>query len=255
MSGEPIKGVDEDALRIRVLGACGSYAGPGGACSGYLVSGGGAQVWLEAGPGTLAVLQEHIDLRDLDALVLTHEHPDHWYDVALLRTALVYYVNRLGLPVYSNASVRARADEMMGKAEVDECFDWTVVDESSTVNLGRQEWTFADTEHYVPTLATRVQVADRSLTFSADTGPGWRMKELGEVNLAVVESTYATRNQADLLHLSASEAAAMATEAGADHLILTHLAPGEDPAEHLQEAATEFTGPISIAAIGTVYPA
>ena len=32
----------------------------------------------DLGPGTLANAQRHIDLTDLDAVVLTHEHPDHW---------------------------------------------------------------------------------------------------------------------------------------------------------------------------------
>lgn len=242
-------------LELRVLGACGSYSGPGGACSGYLVTGGDAAVWLEAGSGTLAVLQEHLDLRNLDAVVLTHEHADHWYDLALLHTALVYYIETTGLPVYTNAAVRAAAEQMIGAAEIDECFRWTVVDANSTVDIGGQRWTFADTEHYVPTLATRVDVGERSMSFSADTGPGWRLKELGTPNLAVVESTYAHRTEENLLHLCASEAGAMAAEAGADQLVLTHLAPGEDPELHVREAATEFHGPISVAAIGSVYSA
>ncbi len=39
-------------------------------------------LWLDAGSGTLANLQRHVDIVDVDAVVLSHEHPDHWADLA-----------------------------------------------------------------------------------------------------------------------------------------------------------------------------
>ncbi|HEV2369108.1 MAG TPA: MBL fold metallo-hydrolase, partial [Acidimicrobiales bacterium] len=70
-----------DGLRLTVLGCSGSYPGPGQACSGYLVRHGATTVWLDAGSGTLANLQLHVALGEIDAIVLSHEHPDHWSDV------------------------------------------------------------------------------------------------------------------------------------------------------------------------------
>lgn len=243
-------------LSLTVLGCCGSYAGPGGACSGYLVRGGGEAVWLDAGPGTLAKLQEHVTLGELSALVLTHEHPDHWLELPVLRNALQYYEQRSGFSVVSNVAVRRRAVELVGADELDAVFDWTIVDPSVTHRIGGQVWTFSETEHYVPTLAMRVEVAGRSLGFSADTGPGWSMTELAPVNLALIEATYARREGHEgVLHLTAGEAAQMATDVAADHLVLTHQAPSEDGDEHLAEARNHFAGEISIAAPGAVYAA
>ena len=65
-------------LQITVLGASGTYAGVDGACTGFLVRGGDSTVMMDAGPGTLANLQRHIRLSELDAVVLSHSHPDHW---------------------------------------------------------------------------------------------------------------------------------------------------------------------------------
>jgi len=68
-------------MKLTVLGCSGSYPGPGGAASGYLVEADGTRIWLDAGSGTLANLQRHIGLDAVDAVVLSHEHPDHWADI------------------------------------------------------------------------------------------------------------------------------------------------------------------------------
>ena len=65
-------------MDLIVLGCSGSYGAPGGgACSGYLVRDGSTNIWIDAGNGTFPHLQEHLDVADLSAVVLTHEHPDH----------------------------------------------------------------------------------------------------------------------------------------------------------------------------------
>lgn len=50
-------------------------------CSGYLVSGGDTRVWVDAGSGTLAELQRHVRLDDLDAIWISHMHADHSADL------------------------------------------------------------------------------------------------------------------------------------------------------------------------------
>jgi len=240
-------------LTLTVLGCSGSYAGPDGACTGYLIQSDGAAVWLDAGPGTLANLQKYLDLADLDALVLTHEHADHWLEVPVLVNALRYYIGRLGFPVYSNASTRALAarvmDDPVGASEV---YDWTTVDPGSTITIQDQTWTFSETEHYVPTLAVRVESAGRSLVFTSDTGPGWSPSALGMApDVLLCESTFAHRDGYEgIQHLSAAEAASAAVECKAQRLVLTHHAPGEDPAEHIALAGEVFDGSIESASIG-----
>lgn len=240
-------------LSLTVLGCSGSYAGPDGACTGYLIQSDAASVWLDAGPGTLANLQKHLDLGDLDGLVLTHEHADHWLEVPVLANALRYYVGRLHFPVYSNSSTRDLAarvmDDQVGAAEV---YDWTTVEEGSTITIEDQTWTFAETEHYVPTLATRVESGGRSLVFTSDTGPGWSPASLGDSpDMLLCESTFAVRDPAvEIQHLSASEAGGKAVDCRAGRLVLTHHAPGEDPARHIALAGGVYGGPIESASIG-----
>src|SRR5918997_941467 len=100
-------------LKVTVLGCSGSYPGPGSACSGYLVEDDSTKLWLDAGSGTLANLQRHIDPADLDAVVLSHEHPDHWTDLEGFQHVLRFILEQQGFPVYAPAGLRDRTYDGM----------------------------------------------------------------------------------------------------------------------------------------------
>ena len=76
-------------MELTVLGSSGTWPNADTATSGYLVQHDGFNLWMDAGTGTLANMQQHIDIPDLDAIVISHEHPDHFVDLSgLLRVAL-----------------------------------------------------------------------------------------------------------------------------------------------------------------------
>src|SRR5437762_269463 len=88
-------------MEVRVLGCSGGWPSAGRACSGYLVREGNTCIWLDAGAGTLAELLRHVMLRDVDALWISHLHPDHCSDLGTVRNILAYGHGRGGraLPV------------------------------------------------------------------------------------------------------------------------------------------------------------
>ena len=122
---------------VTILGSSGSYAAPDNPCTGYLLRSPGATVLLDCGPGTVGPLQTEIDLLDLDAIVLTHCHPDHWMELPVLRNVFTYFAVRTGLPVFGTAETKALNDAVTisGRAET---FDWTTIDPSSTIEIGDQ---------------------------------------------------------------------------------------------------------------------
>ena len=100
-------------LSITVLGCSGTYAGPGGACSGYLVRSNDTSVWVDTGPGSLANLQQHIDLASLDAIVVSHSHPDHWGELGVrAKRAEVRLPDRTHASVLHNCGAQARRDRV-----------------------------------------------------------------------------------------------------------------------------------------------
>ncbi|MGH9099857.1 MAG: MBL fold metallo-hydrolase, partial [Acidimicrobiales bacterium] len=173
---------------LTVLGCDGGHPGPGGAASGYLVEIEGLAIWLDAGPGTFANLQLVADPGRLDAVILSHEHPDHCSDVDSYVVWLREHPPALPVPVYAPPGVRARS-YFGGNPEL----AWHEVEPSQRIALvprdraaGGVLCTFSATDHGPPTLAVRMDPQDRSgtvpptaLAYSADTGSGWSPEQLG----------------------------------------------------------------------------
>jgi ribonuclease BN (tRNA processing enzyme) len=237
-------------LTLTVLGSCGSYPGPGGACSGYLVRGAGTTVWLDAGSGTLANLQRHVGLADVDAVVLSHEHPDHWSDVEGYWVACTYgEQRRTGVPVFSTAGVRNRVPKSTTPT-----FDWRVVGDGDEATVGGLRLRFSRTDHMVETVAVCIDGDGTSLVYSADTGAGWSPSVFGTApDLFLCEATYTSDKTGVPGHLSAAQAGEMARAAGARRLVLTHFWPTVDRLRSATEAAATFGAPVAIAAADEEY--
>lgn len=237
-------------MNVTVLGCCGSYPGAGGACSGYLVDDGGTRLWLDAGSGTMANLQTHVSLEEVDALVLSHEHPDHWQDLEGLVIALAHVVGRAGFPVYAPAGLRMRTYHPS-----EPWLAWHEVTDGDRVEVGGVRLTFSRTDHGPETLAVRVDgAAGASVAYSADTGPGWSLEALGPgLDLALCEATVPVSVEGRLQHLSARQAGASARAAGAGRLVLTHLWPTLDREDARAVGAEAFGADVEVASTGARY--
>lgn len=237
-------------LTLTVLGCSGTYAPPGNACSGYLVSDGSTTVWVDAGAGTLANLQRHVALDGVDALVLTHEHPDHWTDLEGFYNVCRFVTGREDIPVYAPASVKTHT---YNENEAP-YFEWNDVADGSRVAVGDLALTFSRTDHPPETLAVRVDGGGQSLGYSADTGPKWSLGELGPgLDLALCEATFLQDQEAELQHLSGRQAGASAKEAGAARLVLTHIWPTIDKERSRAEAVDAYGGPVQLATVNEQY--
>ena len=239
-----------ERFSLTVLGTDGSYPAPGGACSGYLVRAGGFCAWLDAGPGTLANLQLHIPLQELDAVVVSHAHPDHWSDLEGLYVAMRYFLGRRGVPVYAPQGLR----ELMTGERPDGTFDWHTVADGTTAQLGPATWTWSRTDHPVETMACRVEAFGHAFGYSADTGTAWSLSSLGEdLGLALVEASVGPEAEGTMQHLSARQAGAAAAAAGAERLLLTHLAPPIDRDHARVQAQAEFGKDVEVAQVGRTW--
>lgn len=246
------------SLSLTILGSSGSYPGPGRACSSYLLRSPTTTLVMDLGPGALANLQRHVDVGDVEALLLTHEHPDHWIETPSLRVAMRYYLGLEGLPVYGTAGTRRLAGQLIDDPD-DSSLVWSVIDADSKVRIGDLSLRFSRTDHPVETLAVRIdQDADtggRSLVYSADTGPGWQGQSfVAGADLFLCEATVPTALEGSgAPHLSGREAGKLAREAGAGRLLLTHIAPDVDPGGQQRDAESAFGGSVLVACDNETY--
>lgn len=238
-------------LSLTVLGCSGTYAAAGGACSGYLVRTGTTTVLVDTGPGTLANVQQHVAIADLDAVVVTHEHPDHWLEVPVLRNAMKYSLGLADLPLFSTAGTLALAEQL---TRLTPTFRPTVVADGDEVEVGDLTFRFSRTHHPVETLAVRAATAGAAIGYTADTSAAWPIAELGDLDLVVAEATFLDHEEEGKeVHMSAAQAGAQARAAGARRLVVTHLLPGSDPAAAVAEAADAYGAPVEAAAVHATY--
>jgi ribonuclease BN (tRNA processing enzyme) len=237
-------------VELTVLGASGSYGAPaGGACSGYLVRERGTVLWLDCGNGTFANLQQHVPVADVDALIITHEHPDHCVDIYGLHIMLRFGLERFGLPVYGPEGLEQRLGSLV--RDWGDVFTWNGAGDGDAVTIGDLAVRFSRTEHPPPTLAVELRGADKRLVYTSDTGPGWTVGAFdGRADLVISEATYQTNGKPGNFpwHLTAAEAGQAAREAGARHLMLTHLWPTLDPVVSIAEASETFGREVTLAA-------
>jgi ribonuclease BN (tRNA processing enzyme) len=241
-------------LTLTVLGCSGTYPGAGGACSGYLVRSPGASLVVDLGGGTLANLQRHVAIGEVDAVVLSHVHPDHWLDLPVLRNAMRYVLGIEGLPVYGTAETWLMAEVLIG--ELTPTLLWHNVDESSVIEVGDQLVRFSRTDHPVETLAVRVDSGGRSLLYSADTGAGWDPGTTGvDVDLMVCEASLQPEHEGQVQHLSARQAGKLARTLGAGRLVVTHVVPDVEPEIQRDQAEEAFGGPVELAVANRTFDA
>jgi ribonuclease BN (tRNA processing enzyme) len=89
-------------VKITVLGGCGAWPAAGQACSGYLVEHEGFRLVLDPGYATLPQLLKDTAAEQVDAVLISHGHPDHCADLnPLLRARALGEAPPPALPVHT----------------------------------------------------------------------------------------------------------------------------------------------------------
>ncbi len=191
-------------------------------------------------------LGDYVDPGELDAVVISHVHPDHCADLIALYGYMAYGPSgRIPVPVYlppgasepMAAFVRAGAEHVFFHT-----LAFNTVQAGDEVAVGGIDLRFAETHHPVPTVATRFSAGGRSLAYSADTGPGGGFPALADgADVVLVEATGDGERTAQSYeyHLNGYEAGEIGAASGG-RLILTHVSPTVDTEVLLDEAATTY---------------
>lgn len=241
------------AVRVDIVGSSGTFPAPGRPASGYLIEQDGTRVWCDAGPGTFMSLPVDADL--IDAVVVSHQHPDHCADLTAAFHAWKYRPDpRDPVPLYAPQAVWDRLCEFVEQEP--SSFDFTPVWTGDELEIGDLVVSFVEMDHSVPTVGSRWDGRGRTLFFTGDTGAegAWRDLAAG-VDVMLSEASYqgGSEDKAYTHHLTAGEAGAIAREVGAGRLVLTHIPPYLDPSVSVAEAEREFGRPVQLAVAGTSF--
>ncbi|MDN5860037.1 MAG: MBL fold metallo-hydrolase, partial [Pseudonocardia sp.] len=249
-------------MRLTVLGCSGSGPGPASPASGYLVEAGPTSVTLDLGNGTFGALQRHVDPWTLDAVLLSHLHPDHCCDTSALVVWRRYHprppfdATQRRLPVLAPADAAERlarayaaSRQELADCDLTDVLEFRAIGDGSSTTVGEAIVRSALVEHLVEAYALRLEHGGRSLVYSGDTGACAGLVELARgADVLLCEATWphvlpgVWEVPPPGVHLSGRQAGEHAAAAGVGRLLLTHVPAWFDGADILAEAKEAFGG-------------
>lgn len=230
-------------LAVTILGSSAMYATASRACSGYLVESDDTRIWMDAGGGTWRNLQSVLEQPDLDAILLSHRHPDHTIDLFQC-----FHFRRYGsseplppIPLYAPAET---VDRLVAfSPEIKEAFDIQPVAAGDSVKVDNTAVSFFEMAHPAQTLGARIENDDDVLAYSADTGPTGNLAELAAgADLFLCEATFQEADDEWDGHMTAGQAGKVAATAGVGRLVLTHLPDNHDLSVSVLQAQESSDG-------------
>ena len=247
-------------MRLTIVGCSGSFPGPESASSCYLLEHDGYQLVLDLGSGALGPLQRHVDLRDVDAVALSHLHADHCFDLAGFFVVSKYHPGGQlpSIPVHAPEGAGPFLASAYGTGEGSELaaqFSFGDWEDGVTTRLGPFAVTPMLVDHPVPAYAFRVEAGGKVVVYSGDTGPVESLVDLaGGADLFLCEASFVeSATNPPNLHLTGAEAGDYATRAGVGRLLVTHIPAWTDRAEVEADVKSTWAGPYDLVRAGDVY--
>jgi ribonuclease BN (tRNA processing enzyme) len=263
-------------VRVTVLGKSPSWQDADGACSGYLIEEGSTCLLLDCGNGVFSKLRRFVDYVDVDAVVLSHLHADHFLDLVPFSYALTYAPRQQPVPVdrwpgtdsaarpalHAPAGARDLFRRVVGawgnEDLIENAFDLREYDPSEHLEVGPLRIRFQPVPHFTATNAVEIASSLEGggrLTFGADHAPADELKAFAQgTDLLLIEATLPRpEREGPRGHLTPAEAGEHAKAAGARRVVLTHFSDELGAEWARSEAEGTFGAAVETAREGAVY--
>ena len=246
-------------MRLTVLGAGPAYTdrrGSTGAC--YLVEHDGTHLLLDLGQGSFPRIFPHVEPQDVDAIVVSHLHPDHFIDLVPLRHYLRYQLEPpQHVRVLGPMDLAERLDCLHAQPGFSaEALDVEVLG-TGDHRIGSLGLRGGLVSHTDESYAIRVVAGDDGpgLVYSGDCGRAEDLVPLvrpGDALLVEV-SFGAGPVPPGAQHLDGPAVGGLATATDAGRVLLTHLQMGHDADETLASVRAAYDGPVEFVWPGTAF--
>lgn len=234
-------------MKITVIGQWGGFPHVGEATSGYLIEHNNYKLLLECGSGVISSLQKKIDLEELDAVLVTHYHYDHFCDIGALQYAAQIKTLRglmnKPLPIY------APMGDFFNLLKWETYTYGVSFDGSSVLNLGPLEISFFKNRHPVEAYSVKIRCGNKVFSYTSDTSYFDNLSNFfSNSDLLISEcSFYADMDGTQAGHLNSSQAGLLAQKSNIGKLLLTHLPHFGNHGDLIIQASKNYSGEIILA--------
>ncbi|MED1602958.1 MBL fold metallo-hydrolase [Alkalihalophilus marmarensis] len=241
-------------MNITVVGYWHAYPERGEATSGYLLEHGSTKLLLDCGSGVVSNVQKYIDLNDLNGVVLSHYHHDHFADIGPLQYAQI--VNKgMGkrkkdFTIYAHQEDTASFNKLAYKDLVKS----VAYNERAPLKIGPFTFNFFKTQHPVPCYAMKITCEGKQIVYTADSSYFAGLADFANgCDLVITEcSGYSGDHVGQYGHMNSEDAAKLAVNSGIEKIILSHLPHHGDHEQLKREVEERFNGIVLLAKSGLV---
>ena len=233
---------------LHLLGTGAGVSGPERTTTMLAFERDGASVVVDCGGDVVQrLMASGVDPSGIEAMIVTHEHPDHVAGFPLFIEKIWLLGRRHPIPVHG---IRPALDQARRTWEAFRTGGWEgvpaiewheVAHEPGAAVLANERWriTAAPGIHGVPVVGIRVEAVGQGVAaYSCDTAKSDDITALARGASLLVHEATGTHQGG---HTTFAEAAEVARDAGAERLILVHLPPGVS-GQDLREAQAIFPG-------------
>lgn len=245
-----------------MLGAGPAYTDrPGATGAAYLVRCAGTTVCLDLGQGSFTRLASAVEPSALDAVVVSHLHPDHFIDLVPLRHYLRWeFRPSRRVRVRGPRGLDDRLDGLHGEPGFCAASLDVEVLEPGARTIGALSVEAARVAHTADSFAFRVaalRAADGTpgLVYSGDCGRASDLEPLIRPGDALLSEVSFGPGPVvpGAAHLDGPAVGGLAARTGVGRVLLTHLQMGYDEAATVASVRAAFDGPIDMVAPGDAF--
>ena len=229
-------------MKLTTLGCWGAYPYKDEGTTSYLLTGeDGFQLLIDCGSRALNELEKEISPLDLDAVIISHYHPDHVADLGVLRPYFQLYPKHLWTPQVLPIYGHDQDTYEFSKLTLDGVSEGRAYNVNGLEQIGPFDITFIKTVHPVVCYAIRIveRTTGQIFVFTGDTGYFEDLDKFAAGADFLLADVYLYEgNENHIAHLTTKEAGQIASAAKVKRLVLTHMPPvppaGIDPDNHLE---------------------
>ncbi len=232
-------------MELTVIGSWAPYPRPGEACSGYLIKTDQSTLLVDCGHGVASQLGLYTDINLLQAICISHFHPDHYVDLYALRHFIrgAIFQGRRNDPL--DVCLPGDPPELFRYFSSLPEFNVRKIEDEVRYAVGNITLHFTRMTHAVTSFGMRIYDTNNSIFYSGDTSYNDRVEKAAmNADLLLLEASLLKDGSAharQMGHMTTEEAALCAQKAGAGRFMATHFWPEYD-LKMVEEEIGEFHG-------------